>query len=67
MDLTYPPEAETFREEIRAWLEDNLPDGWFDEGFTMTHEERQQFNREWTKKLFAGGLGLVAISNQARI
>ena len=25
MDLTYPPEAEEFRKEIRAWLEDNLP------------------------------------------
>ena len=25
MDLTYPPEAEQFRKEIRAWLEENLP------------------------------------------
>ena len=25
MDLTYPPEAEQFRTEIRAWLEENLP------------------------------------------
>ena len=32
MDLTYPPEAEEFRTEIRAWLEENLPDGWFDDG-----------------------------------
>ena len=30
MDLSYPPEAETFRAEIRTWLEDNLPAGWFD-------------------------------------
>ena len=27
MDLTYPPEAEEFRAEIRGWLEENLPDG----------------------------------------
>ena len=33
MDLTYPPEAEAFRDEIRAWLEENLPEGWFDDGF----------------------------------
>ena len=33
MDLTYPPEAERFREEIRAWLEENLPEGWGTEGF----------------------------------
>jgi hypothetical protein len=29
MDLTYPAEAESFRAEIRAWLEENLPTGWF--------------------------------------
>jgi alkylation response protein AidB-like acyl-CoA dehydrogenase len=55
MDLTYPAEAEEFRTEIRAWLEENLPDGWFDEGFEMTPEERSAFNEEWTKKLFEGG------------
>ena len=55
MDLTYPVEAEEFRTEIRAWLEENLPDGWFDEGFEMTDEQRQQFNRDWPLKLFEGG------------
>jgi alkylation response protein AidB-like acyl-CoA dehydrogenase len=55
MDLTYPSEAETFRKEIRAWLEENLPAGWFELGFSMSPEERQQFNETWTKRLFAGG------------
>jgi alkylation response protein AidB-like acyl-CoA dehydrogenase len=55
MDLSYPPEAEEFRKEIRAWLEENLPDGWFDEGFEMTPEEKKKFNEEWTAKLYAGG------------
>jgi alkylation response protein AidB-like acyl-CoA dehydrogenase len=55
MDLTYAPEAETFRAEIRAWLADNLPAGWFDEGFEMTDDERKQFNAEWPAKLFEGG------------
>jgi hypothetical protein len=55
MDLTYPTEAETFREEIRAWLEENLPQGWFDPDFSMTSDERQQFNETWTKTLFDGG------------
>ena len=27
MDFAYPPEAEAFREEFRAWLEANLPEG----------------------------------------
>jgi len=55
MDLTYPPDAEEFRGEIRAWLEENLPDGWFDDGFEMTSEERRKFQEEWTQKLFDGG------------
>jgi alkylation response protein AidB-like acyl-CoA dehydrogenase len=55
MDLTYPPEAEQFRKEIRTWLEENLPEGWFDEGFSLTGEDRSGFNEEWPKKLFAGG------------
>ena len=55
MDLTYPPEADSFRKEIRAWLEENLPQGWFDPDFSMTKDERQEFNETWTQKLFAGG------------
>ena len=55
MDLTYPPEAEAFRTEIRSWLEENLPDGWFDDGFQMSADERTAFNEAWATKLYAGG------------
>ena len=55
MDLTYPPEAEEFRTEIRSWLTEHLPDGWFDEGFEMTPEEKADFNETWTKELREGG------------
>jgi alkylation response protein AidB-like acyl-CoA dehydrogenase len=55
MDLLYPPEAEDFRVEIRAWLEENLPKGWFDPGFEMSDDERAAFNAEWPQKLFEGG------------
>jgi alkylation response protein AidB-like acyl-CoA dehydrogenase len=55
MDLTYPPEAEGFRKEIRAWLEDNLPKGWFEPGFELTGPERARFNDEWVRKLYEGG------------
>jgi alkylation response protein AidB-like acyl-CoA dehydrogenase len=55
MDLSYPPEAEAFRKEIRAWLEENLPDGWFDEGFEQTPQERKAFQESWSEKLFEGG------------
>ncbi len=55
MDLTYPPEAEEFRAEIRAWLTEHLPDGWFDEGYELKGEDRKQFNEAWPKKLYEGG------------
>jgi alkylation response protein AidB-like acyl-CoA dehydrogenase len=55
MDLSYPPETEPFRAEIRQWLVDNLPDGWGTPGFSMTKEEKKDFNTEWVKKLYAGG------------
>src|SRR3954464_5130559 len=55
MDLTYPPEAEQFRAEIRAWLEENLPDGWFEPGFELHGDDRKRFNEEGVKKLYGGG------------
>ena len=53
MDLTYPEEAETFRGEIRAWLESNLPEDWSDR--EMTAEEKAAFSERWNEKLFEGG------------
>ncbi len=55
MDLSYPPEAETFRKEIRGWLEENLPRGWFDEGFEMSPSEKRDFNESWVRRLHKGG------------
>ncbi|HEX9683193.1 MAG TPA: acyl-CoA dehydrogenase family protein [Acidimicrobiales bacterium] len=55
MDLTYPPEAEEFRAEIGAWLDENLPDGWGSPDFAMKPAERKAFDEQWTKKLYDGG------------
>ena len=55
MDLDYPPEAEAFRAQVRAWLEANLPEGWFEEGFRLDGEDRESFGREWSAKLVEGG------------
>jgi len=55
MDLTYPPEAEELRTEIRQWLERSLPEGWGSPGFSMTKSERRAFNETWTEKLRQGG------------
>jgi alkylation response protein AidB-like acyl-CoA dehydrogenase len=55
MDLSYPADAEAFRTEIRGWLEDNLPSGWFTPGFEMSSEDKKAFNEAWPAKLFGGG------------
>ncbi len=55
MDLSYSAADETFRTEIRGWLETNLPAGWFDKGFEMTAEQRKEFNATWPSTLFEGG------------
>ncbi len=54
MELDYPPEAEAFRLEVRAWLEENLPEGWFDEGFVLEGDARTDFYEAWTGKLHEG-------------
>ena len=53
--IHYPPEVENFRAHVRAWLEDNLPKGWFDDDFSMSNDERERFNATWPEKLHEGG------------
>jgi len=55
MELSYPPDAEAFRVEIKRWLHENLPAGWFEPNFEMDPEQRTRFNAEWPARLFAGG------------
>ena len=55
MDLSYPPEAEQFRKEIRTWLEDHLPEGWFEPDFELKGADRARFNEEWVRQLYEGG------------
>ena len=55
MELGYTKEDEAFRSEIRAWLTENLPKGWFEPGFEMSADARKKFNEEWPSKLYGGG------------
>ena len=66
VDLTYPPESDSFRKEIRAWLEENLPTGWLDEGFSMTAEERRDFNETWTEEALRRGMDLRRLARRVR-
>jgi alkylation response protein AidB-like acyl-CoA dehydrogenase len=54
MDPRFPPEAETFRDEIRQFLADNLPDDWAGIGSLGT-DEAIAFTEHWRGILAAHG------------
>lgn len=55
MDLRYPVEAESFRDEIRAFLVRELPDGW--EGFgALEGVDAETWIQQWRETLAANRL-----------
>ena len=50
MDLDYPADIEAFRAEVRAWLAENLPDGFA----LAAPEERQRLLADWNEALVDG-------------
>ncbi|EHB55560.1 Isovaleryl-CoA dehydrogenase [Mycolicibacterium rhodesiae JS60] len=59
MDIDYPPEAQSFRDEIRAFLAEHLPPDWTGPG-GLPPEEREELRHRWRKIL--ADRGLVAVS-----
>ena len=57
MDLTYTPEQQAFRAEVRAWLEANVPSQPL-EHFDASREGFEQ-HREWERTLKSGDWGMV--------
>ncbi|EQB14246.1 acyl-CoA dehydrogenase [Sphingobium quisquiliarum P25] len=57
MDLTYTPEQQAFRAEVRAWLEAHVPAEPL-EHFDATREGFEA-HREWEKTLKSGDWGMV--------
>ena len=56
MDLRFAPEEEAFREEIRSWLEANLPHEWRHRGIGGYREdEDEEIQREWQRRLYRDG------------
>jgi alkylation response protein AidB-like acyl-CoA dehydrogenase len=61
VDFRDTPDEAAFRQDLRTWLADNLPEGW---GTPAYHEpqgpERVAFLKDWSRRLFdAGYIGLT--------
>jgi len=57
MDLTYTPEQQAFRAEVRAWLDAHVPEAPL-EHFDATREGFEA-HRQWEKTLKSGDWGMV--------
>ncbi len=55
MDLNLTAEEQAYRDELRAWLADNVPEPWPKDQRTEGHPEYWQYLRDWQRKLFDGG------------
>ena len=54
MDPRYPPEAEQFREKVRAFLGERLPHDWKGIG-ALDREAARQFTAQWRRTLYENG------------
>ena len=56
MDLGFTAEEEAFRQEVRTWLQANLPADWRQGGKGgYRDEEDTEVQRSWQRKLYEGG------------
>lgn len=56
MDFSYSPADLAFRDELRAWLAQALPQGWGETVFEPEDEdENAMFRLDWERKLHKGG------------
>ncbi|KAB7709037.1 acyl-CoA dehydrogenase [Bacillus aerolatus] len=62
MDFSFTKKEEAFRQELRTWLESNLPDGWLEGKRDIPEDEKEysEFLRNWQKKLYEGGWAAIA-------
>src|SRR5436305_2321412 len=57
MDLALSPQELAFRDEVRVWLADNLPEGWGLTGYRepQSFEEKLEFAKGWERTLADAG------------
>ncbi len=66
MDFSYSASEIAFRDELRSWLEENLPEGWLtgDRCIPKEENEKAEFLRDWQRKLAEGGWAGVSWPKQ---
>jgi len=60
MDLNLNPQETKFRDELRAWLQSNVPDDWERHRLSDSMEDRFQFLCAWQKRVYEAGWAGVA-------
>src|SRR5260370_1026613 len=56
MDLGFTRDEETFRNEVRSWLDRNLPAEWRHRGVGGYREDDEtEIQRDWQRRLYEGG------------
>ncbi|TMD90614.1 MAG: acyl-CoA dehydrogenase [Chloroflexi bacterium] len=66
MDLGYTADEEAFRQEVRDWLDRNLPDEWRHKGVGGYREEEEtDLQRQWQRRLHEAGWLKLAWPKQA--
>ena len=57
MNFDLTPEQETFRAEVRGWLETNLPPDWATRPVTdVPRADAYEFGRKWQRQMYEAGL-----------
>ena len=66
MDLNPTPEQQRFRDELRAWLQANVPPPFA--GNTSEEEKGEYFEylRNWQRKVSEGGWAAISLPRSAR-
>lgn len=61
MEFKLTPEEEAYRQKLRDWLKDNLPEGYGTSSWKLpeTWEEKAKWFRIWHKKLFDAGYAAI--------
>jgi alkylation response protein AidB-like acyl-CoA dehydrogenase len=62
MDISFTPEQQAYRAQVRSWLAANLADAWTEGGLwpAMSEEDEQAFMIDWERRLHAAGYSGIA-------